>query len=150
MNVSEFVIWRQQNQDTLLFGSSLTGQVYDAEIGYNDDGAAIDGYVVTKAVDFGAAELLSLVRRTLITGKDPQGGQTSATVSFFQNLGVETSTQDATFDKTLNVLTSLPGRVGIGPVHTLAMKIRNAVVDQGLDIDSIVMEYVRKGVRPTS
>jgi hypothetical protein len=149
INASEWVIWRQQNQDTLLFGSSTKGQVYDMEVGYNDDGAAIDAFVITKAVDFGAAELLSLVRRCLITGKDPQGATVNATASFYQNLGTETATQPLVFDKTLNVLRALPGIVGIGPVHSLAMKIRNNTIDQGLNIYSIAIEYVRKGVRAT-
>lgn len=149
INASEFVIWRQQNADTLLFGSSLTGQVYDLEMGYNDDGTAIDAYFVTRAVDFGAAELLNLVRRCLLTGKDPLGGTISALVSFFMNLGAETGTQTATYDKSLNVVAAYPGKMGIGPVHSLAMKVRHNTINQGMNVYSIAMEYVRKGIRVT-
>lgn len=149
INASEFVIWRQNNQDTLLFGSSLLGMVYDAEVGYNDDGVAIDAYFTTKAVDFGAVELLSLVRRTLISGQDPDGGTTTALVSFIKNLGAVTATQTVSFPLTLNVLRALPGIVGIGPVHSLGMKVRHNTIDKGLSIFSVAMEFVRKGIRTT-
>lgn len=119
------------------------------ETGFNDDGIAIDAYVVTKAVDFGAIELLSLVRRVLISGKDPGTPPLNAEVSFIKNLGSETASQTVTYDETLNVVAAYPGKVGIGPVHSLSTKIRHNTLDEGMNIYSLAIEYVRKGVRVT-
>lgn len=151
IHASEFVIWRQQNADTLLYGSADQGQLYDMEqAAYNDDGNAIDAYVVTKAVDFGSPILLSLVRRAIVSGDDPDGGTITGLMSFFTGLSsTESSTQTATFDRALSILAGYPGKSGIGPTHALQVKFRNNTLNQGMSIFSIAFEFVKKGVRVT-
>src|SRR5690606_10771504 len=91
INAASWVIWRRYNEDVLLFGDSTKGQVYEAEIGYNDDGKPIEAYVVTKADDFGAAEVMKLIRSIFLAAKETNNLDTVVEVSFFKDLGPETA-----------------------------------------------------------
>lgn len=149
MPAGEFALWRQFNADTVVFGSATTGQVYDMDTGYNDDGAAIDAFFITKALDFKALDALKLGRRVFVDGAEPTGAATTATVSFFKDLGAESGTQTISFSSALNILRALPGALGIGPIHSLAIKVRHNIVNQGLNVYRVSVEFINKGLRPT-
>lgn len=150
MNVSEFCLFRQFNADTLVFGDSTQGMVYNAEQpGFNDNGNAIDAYFVTKALDMEGPEVLRNARRVFVDGQEPQGQSTSAKVSFFKDLGAESSTVTVNFVNPLEVRRVVPGQVGLSSWHSLAIKVRHNTVNQGFKCFGVLLEFVNKGLRPT-
>lgn len=150
MNASEFCLFRQFNADTLVFGDSTKGQVYNAEqTGFNDDGAAIDAYFVTKALDMEGPEVLRNARRVFIDGQEPQGQATTASVSFFKDLGTESNSVTLNFVNPLEVRRAIPGAVGLASWHSLAIKVRHNTVNQGFKCFGVLLEFVNKGLRPT-
>ena len=150
MNASEFCLFRQFNADTLVFGDSTQGQVYNAEqAGFNDNGVAIDAYFVTKALDMEGPEVLRNARRVFIDGQEPQGQATTATVSFFKDLGTESAGVTLNFVNPLEVRRAIPGAVGLASWHSLAVKVRHNTVNQGFKCFGVLLEFVNKGLRPT-
>ncbi|RJQ07587.1 MAG: hypothetical protein C4551_06680, partial [Bacillota bacterium] len=150
MDVGEWCIWRKQAETVLVFGSATTGQIYEMTEDYNDDGAAIDAYAVTKALDFGAAEAVKLVRSLYVVAAEGNGQTTNLSVSFFKDLSSsETSAATVSLGADLTVGQVIPSTVGISTVRTLQVKVRNGVLDRSAKIYALTQEYVPKGVRAT-
>lgn len=152
IKASEFCIFRQFQADTLLCGSSETGQIYEMDTGYSDDGVAIDAYVVTKAIaPAGGQEAQALVRAVYIGAAEPTAVATTATVSFFKDLGSESAgTTVSLAAQNLNVERVIPSAVGVAVVRTIAVKVRHNVLDRGFNLHSITVEHQPKsGLRAT-
>jgi hypothetical protein len=143
-------LWRRAGRDVLIFGSATTGQIYEMDIGFDDDGAAIDAYAVLRALDFGAPEMLKLVRSLYLVAAEGNGLTTTAEVSFLKDLGtVFTTAVSVTVPAALGVLRVIPSTVGVSTVRTMAIKIRSAVLNRGLRVYALTQEYATKGVRAT-
>src|SRR5690606_32671280 len=144
INAASWVIWRRYNEDVLLFGDSTKGQVYEAEIGYNDDGKPIEAYVVTKADDFGAAEVMKLIRSIFLAAKETNNLDTVVEVSFFKDLGPETAPITIPITKELEIARIIPSVVQVSMVRTLSIKITHRQLDKGLHILALTQQYVPK------
>lgn len=148
----EWCVFRAFNEDTLVFGSSTQGQLYTMDTtGYSDDGAAIDAYVVTKAATLaGGIEAPALVPDVFVAVQEPGAAATTAAISFFKDLGGETSAITLTLAATaLNVLRAIPAVVGVSLPRSLAVKLRHNTVDRGLKINAIDVRYSAKSLRAT-
>lgn len=148
----EWCVFRQYNKDTLVFGSATTGQVYEmSTTNYSDDGAAIDAYVTTKAAALaGGIEAPSLVPDVFVACSEPASTATTISVSFIKDTGSESSAASASLAaQALNVLRVIPSTVGVSLPRSLAVKVRNNVVDVGLKINAIDIRFSGKGLRAT-
>lgn len=153
INAASWVIWRQFSVDHLLFGSSTTGQLYDAETGYSDDGAAIACYAVTKALDLGGTELSKYIIDSFVTAKETSGtGNATVNVSFFVDLATtETSAAAATVSSaTVNVKRNFPATVGAGTVRDIAIKVAETSANRSVTLYGLGLELTpRFGIRQT-
>lgn len=148
----EWCIFRQYNEDTLVFGSSTTGQIYSMDTtGYSDDGAAIDAFLVTKhATLAGGIEAPSLVPDVFVACREPDQQSTTATISFYKDLGAETSTISLTLAaQALNVLRAIPSTVQVSLPRSLGVKLRHNAASRGFVVNAIDVRYSPKGIRAT-
>lgn len=145
---AEFCIFKQFNEDTLLFGSSMAGQVYQMEQGATDDGAAIDAYVVTKALTpGGGVEAQALVRASYIGAAELESQATALSVSFFKDLST-TESQAVTASlaaSKLNVERAIPSAAGISIARAIQIKIRHNELAKRVNIYTISLEFSPKG-----
>mgnify|MGYP001560333163 CR=1 FL=1 len=152
INAACWVVWRQFNTDHLLFGDATTGQVHEAETGYNDDSAAISAYAVTKALDFGGVEIAKFVSEALVSAKETSGtGDATINVSFFKDLGSETASKAATYTgPDVDVRRVTPSEVQAGQVRSLAVKVQESSTNRSVTIYGIAVEYqAQLGLRQT-
>jgi hypothetical protein len=154
INAASWVIWRQFNTDHLLFGDASVGQLYDAETGYSDNGAAIAGYIVTKEMDLGGTELAKNVMEVFLDAKEKSGtGDTTANLSFFKDLS---TTESSTISVTVTQATASasrvsPSAVGAGQVRSIAVKVAHSSATASITIYGVTTEYVPlAGLRQTT
>lgn len=148
----EWCVFRQYNADTLLFGSSTTGQIYSMDTtGYSDDGTAIDAHVITKhATLAGGIEAPSLVPDVFLACREPDAQATTATMSFYKDLGAETNTITLTLAaQALNVLRAIPSTVQVSLPRSLGVKVRHNAASRGFIVNAIDVRYSPKGIRAT-
>lgn len=148
----EWCIFRQYNQDTLVFGSATTGQIYSMDTtGYSDDGTAIDAHVLTKAAALaGGIEAPSLVPDVFIACREPDAAATTATVSFRKDLGSESSGITLNLAaQALNVLRAIPSTVSVTQPRSLAVKVRHNAASKGFVLNAIDIRYSAKNLRAT-
>jgi hypothetical protein len=147
INAASWVVWRQFNTDHLLFGDATTGQMYDAETGYSDNGAAISMYVVTKAQDLGGSELAKFPTQVLVDAKETSGnGSAMLSVSYFKDLS---ATESAVETKTItgtqnNIARFTPSAKGISIVRDIAIKVAESSSDRSITIYGVTTEYQTK------
>lgn len=153
INAASWVTWRQFNVDHLLFGSATVGQMYDAETGYSDDGAAIACYAVTKAEDLGGTELSKYILTSEVTAKETTGtGDATVAVSFFTDLmTTETAASSAAVSgASVNVKRVFPAITSASTVRDIAVKIAESSTNRSITIFGVVLEaQPRIGVRGT-
>lgn len=153
INAASWVIWRRFNQDYLLFGDATTGQLYDAETGFNDNGAAISSYAVTKSQDLGGSELEKFLTAVYLDAKETSGtGNATVAISFFKDLNTtESTTTNLTITGTqMTVARNIPSAVGVGTVRDVAIKIAHVSATTAVTLYGISTEYVTKqGLRNT-
>lgn len=148
----EWCIFREYNQDTLLFGSSTTGQIYKMDTtGYSDDGAAIDAHVITKAAALaGGIEAPSLVPDVFVACREPDSLATTASLSLYKDLGSESAAITLTLAaQALNVLRAIPSTVGVSLPRSLGIKVRHNAASRGFVLNAIDIRFSAKGVRAT-
>lgn len=147
----EFCIFKQFNQDSLIIGDSNQGQLYNWDSGMTDDGAAIDAYVITKALaPAGGIEAPSFVPDVFVACREPSSLATTAYVSFYKDLGAETSALTLSMAATpLNVLRAIPSTVGVTLPRSLAVKVRHNDSGKGLIILAIDLRYSPRTIRAT-
>jgi len=153
INASSWIVWRQFNTDHLLFGDASTGQVYDAETGRSDNGAAIAATVTTKSLDLGGSEIAKFLTEVLVDIKETSGtGDATVNVSFFQDLNITESAATAVVvtGSQINVKRVIPSSVGVGTVRDIAIKIAETSSTRGLTVLGIAFTYTPKlGLRST-
>lgn len=148
----EWCIYKQYNQDTLVFGDSTKGQIYSMDTtGFSDDGAAIDAFVTTKALMLaGGMEAPSLVPDVFVACQEPSSLGTTAAISFIKDKGAETSAITLTLAaQALNVLRAIPSTVGVSLPRSLAVKIRHNAASRGFKLSAIDVRYSPKTLRAT-
>lgn len=151
INAAKWCVFRQFNQDTLLFGSSTTGQVYEMDGSLTDDGSAIDAHFVTKGIDFGAPVNIKRIRSVLISAAEPDGQATSASVYLRKDLGSDSSPATISLSASdLQVKRIRPGAIGVSIARTLGIKVRHNTTTEGFQVYSVVTEYVPKAIRETT
>lgn len=148
----EWCIFKQYNQDTLVFGDATKGQIYQMDTtGFSDDGAAIDAYVVTKAAALaGGIEAPSLTPDVLVACQEPSALVTTASISFKKDLGSETAPiANDLKAQALNVLRAIPSTVSVSLPRSLAVKVRHNELAKGFKLIAIDIRYSPKGIRST-
>jgi hypothetical protein len=147
----EWCIFRQFNQDTLVFGSATQGQIHNWDGAATDDGTAITSYVVTKALTpAGGVEAPSLIPDIFVTATEPSSLATSVLASFFKDLGAETATIALTMAAVpLNVLRAIPSTVGVSMARSFAVKLTHSESGKSLRIIAIDVRYSPKSIRAT-
>lgn len=148
----EWVVFREYNQDTLLFGSATTGQIYKMDTsGYSDDGAAIDAHVITRAAALaGGIEAPALVPDVFVACREPGSLATTAALSLYKDLGSESAAITLTLSaQSLNVLRAIPSTVGVSLPRSLAVKVRHSAADRGFVLVALDVRFSGKGIRAT-
>lgn len=153
INAACWVVWRQFQTDHLLFGDAQTGQMYDAETGYSDNGAAISFYAVTKSLDQGGVELSKFQTDVFVDALETTGtGDATITISYLTDLST-TPTAGTTATVTgasVNVKRFTPSGTGAGNTRSIAIKVAESSANRSLTIYGITAEFTpRIGLRQT-
>lgn len=148
LEAGTWCVFRQFQADRLLFGSSLTGQVYEMDDSLTDDGTAIDAFFVTKAVDFGAPLNQKRMRAVWVTCQTPEGTSTTAEVHLRKDLGSDSAAKTISLGAVdINVERVIPSALGIATGRTLGIKVRHNGTLTGFHVFEIGVTVVQKAIR---
>lgn len=94
-----------------LLASAASGQVYEIETGFDDNGAAIECDIKSKAFDFGKPEMTKDFKMLYLTGLKSEGDSIQMQVIIDGNIEIEDTISDTNLD-----LSSTPITIGSSPL----------------------------------